>query len=72
MLGQKIEFKYNAWGSKHAYKNGRVYVADPALGNISFDEERFKEVWENNTLFLINVAPQHRQSTILAIVIPLK
>ncbi|MEN8357419.1 C39 family peptidase [Acinetobacter towneri] len=54
-------------GFKHfvvykAYKNGRVYVADPALGNISFDEERFKEVWENNTLFLINVAPQHRQS----------
>ena len=54
-------------GFKHfvvykAYKNGRVYVADPALGNISFDEERFKEVWENNTLFLINVAPQNRQS----------
>ena len=54
-------------GFKHfvvykAYKNGRVYVADPALGNISFDEERFKEVWENNTLFLINVAPQHRQN----------
>ncbi len=51
-------------GFKHfvvykAYKNGRVYVADPALGNISFDEERFKEVWENNTLFLINVAPQN-------------
>ena len=58
-------------GFKHfvvykAYKNGRVYVADPALGNISFDEERFKEVWENNTLFLINVAPQHRQ-TMLAL-----
>ncbi|MFV5463070.1 MULTISPECIES: C39 family peptidase [Acinetobacter] len=54
-------------GFKHfvvykAYKNGRVYVADPALGNISFDEERFKDVWENNTLFLINVAPQHRQN----------
>ncbi|MFV5392084.1 C39 family peptidase [Acinetobacter towneri] len=58
-------------GFKHfvvykAYKNGRVYVADPALGNISFDEERFKDVWENNTLFLINVAPQHRQ-TMLAL-----
>lgn len=58
-------------GFKHfvvykAYKNGRVYVADPALGNISFDEERFKEVWENNTLFLINVAPQHHQ-TMLAL-----
>lgn len=58
-------------GFKHfvvykAYQNGRVYVADPALGNISFDEERFKEVWENNTLFLINVAPQNRQ-TMLAL-----
>ncbi|WOE29403.1 putative pilus system C39 family peptidase FilB [Acinetobacter towneri] len=58
-------------GFKHfvvykAYKNGRVYVADPALGNISFDEERFKGVWENNTLFLINVAPQNRQ-TMLAL-----
>ena len=54
-------------GFKHfvvfkGYKNGRVYVADPALGNISFDETRFKEVWENNTLFLINVAPEQRKN----------
>ena len=54
-------------GFKHfvvykAYKNGRVYVADPALGNISFDEERFKEVWENNTLFLISVPPEQRKN----------
>lgn len=54
-------------GFKHfvvfkAYKDGRVYVADPALGNISFDEVRFKEIWENNTLFLINVAPEQRKN----------
>ena len=54
-------------GFKHfvvykAYKNGRVYVADPALGNISFDEQRFKEVWENNTLYLINVPEQYRKN----------
>lgn len=54
-------------GFKHfvvykAYKNGRVYVADPALGNISFDEQHFKEIWENNTLFLINVAPEQRKN----------
>lgn len=54
-------------GFKHfvvykAYKNGRVYVADPALGNISFDQERFKEIWENNTLFLINVPEAQRQN----------
>jgi predicted double-glycine peptidase len=54
-------------GFKHfvvykAYKDGRVYVADPALGNISFDEQRFKQVWENNTLYLINVPEQYRKN----------
>lgn len=54
-------------GFKHfvvykGYKNGRVYVADPALGNISFDETRFKQIWENNTLFLINVPEQYRKN----------
>lgn len=53
-------------GFKHfvvykGYKDGRVYVADPALGNISFDEVRFKEIWENNTLFLIQVPEAQRQ-----------
>ena len=54
-------------GFKHfvvykAYKDGRVYIADPALGNISFDEQRFKQVWENNTLYLINVPEQYRKN----------
>ncbi|RSN78266.1 MULTISPECIES: putative pilus system C39 family peptidase FilB [Acinetobacter] len=54
-------------GFKHfvvykAYKDGRVYVADPALGNISFDETRFKEVWDNNTLFLVDVPEQYRKN----------
>jgi len=54
-------------GFKHfvinkGYKDGRVYIADPALGNISFDQERFKQIWENNTLFLINIAPEKRQN----------
>ncbi len=58
-------------GFKHfvvfkAYKNGRVYVADPALGNISFDQERFKQIWENNTLFIINV-PKDQQKSLLAL-----
>ncbi len=58
-------------GFKHfvvykGYKDGRVYVADPALGNISFDEVRFKEVWENNTLFLIQV-PEAQRKTLLAL-----
>lgn len=58
-------------GFKHfvvykAYKDGRVYVADPALGNISFEQERFKEIWENNTLFLIDV-PKEQQKNLLAL-----
>lgn len=35
------------------YREGRVFVADPALGNISFPEERFKSIWENNVMFLV-------------------
>lgn len=35
------------------YQDGRVFVADPALGNISFPEERFKSIWENNVLFIV-------------------
>ena len=61
----------NYAGFKHfvvykAYKDGRVYVADPALGNISFDQERFKQIWENNTLFLVNV-PTEQQQNLLAL-----
>ena len=58
-------------GFKHfvvfkAFKDGRVYVADPALGNISFDQERFKEIWENNTMFIVNV-PAEQQKGLLAL-----
>lgn len=35
------------------YKDGRVFVADPALGNISFPEERFKEIWDNPVMFIV-------------------
>lgn len=45
------------------YRDGRVFVADPALGNISFPEERFKAIWENNVMFLIfpgHVTPTNR------------
>lgn len=54
-------------GFKHfvvykAYKDGRVYVADPSLGNISFDESRFKEIWDNNTLFIVDVPEPYRKN----------
>ena len=35
------------------YQDGRFFVADPALGNISFPEHRFAEIWENNVLFIV-------------------
>ncbi|MCG9482381.1 C39 family peptidase [Acinetobacter sp. P1(2023)] len=65
-LGQPAIVPISYAGFKHfvvykAYKDGRVYVADPALGNISFDENRFKEVWDNNTLFVISVPEQQRK-----------
>lgn len=45
-------------GFKHfvvykAHQNGRVFVADPALGNLSFSDKHFKEVWDNGTLFIV-------------------
>jgi predicted double-glycine peptidase len=45
-------------GFKHfivirAVKNGHVYIADPALGNISFTMSRFLEVWDRNVLFIV-------------------
>lgn len=35
------------------YKEGRVFVADPALGNISFPEARFEQIWDNNVMFIV-------------------
>lgn len=35
------------------YQDGHVYVADPALGNISFTLEKFQEVWTDNVLFIV-------------------
>lgn len=35
------------------YEDGHVYVADPALGNISFTGEKFREVWTDNVLFIV-------------------
>ncbi|MDS7956601.1 MULTISPECIES: C39 family peptidase [unclassified Acinetobacter] len=70
-LGQPAIVPISYAGFKHfvvykAYKDGRVYVADPALGNISFDENRFKEVWDNNTLFIVSV-PESQRKDLLAL-----
>ncbi|QRQ14569.1 C39 family peptidase [Acinetobacter pittii] len=70
-LGQPAIVPISYAGFKHfvvykAYKDGRVYVADPALGNISFDENRFNEVWDNNTLFVVSV-PESQRKDLLAL-----
>lgn len=33
--------------------DGRVFVADPALGNLSFTLSRFEEIWDRNVIFVI-------------------
>ncbi|WP_272961852.1 C39 family peptidase [Alcanivorax jadensis] len=35
------------------YKDGHIFVADPALGNISFTESKFLEIWDQNVLFIV-------------------
>jgi len=34
-------------------KDGRVFMADPSKGNISFTIDRFEEAWDQNVLFVI-------------------
>lgn len=34
-------------------RDEHVFVADPALGNISFTRTRFEEIWDQNVLFVI-------------------
>lgn len=59
-------------GFKHfvvykGYHDGRIYVADPALGNISFNADRFAEVWDNNTLFMIELADYQKPNNVLTL-----
>lgn len=45
-------------GFKHfvvlrAIRDGRVYLADPAVGNLSFTLAQFEEKWRDNVLFIV-------------------
>lgn len=44
--------------------NDHVFVADPALGNISFTRSRFEEVWDQNVLFVIFPGGQEPQNAL--------
>lgn len=59
-------------GFKHfvvykGHKDGRIYVADPALGNISFDITRFEAIWDNNTLFVVDLAEYQKTENMLTL-----
>lgn len=59
-------------GFKHfvvykGHREGRVFVADPALGNISFTDAHFQEVWDNNTLFIITLSENQASNNMLAL-----
>jgi predicted double-glycine peptidase len=34
-------------------KDGRIFIADPSKGNISFTLARFEEIWDQNVLFVV-------------------
>ena len=34
-------------------RDGRVYLADPAVGNLSFTVAQFQEKWDDNVLFIV-------------------
>ena len=34
-------------------RDGRVYMADPAVGNLSFTLAQFEEKWDDNVLFIV-------------------
>jgi len=44
--------------------NDHVFVADPALGNISFTRSRFEEIWDQNVLFVIFPSGQEPQNAL--------
>ena len=35
------------------YQNGHFYVADPAMGNLSFTETLFEKIWDQNVVYII-------------------
>lgn len=44
--------------------NDHVFVADPALGNISFTRARFEDIWDQNVLFVIYPSGQEPKNAL--------
>lgn len=36
-----------------AVRDGRIFIADPSAGNLSFPIEQFKHIWNDNVLFIV-------------------
>lgn len=71
-LKQPVIVPISYAGFKHfvvlkGVKNGRVFVADPALGNISFMEDRFLDAWDDNTLFMLTPPKDNKAKNLLTI-----
>jgi len=53
------------------YQDGRFFVADPALGNISFTEAKFNEIWEQKdgkgNLFIVFPSDTYQAQSTLAL-----
>ncbi len=48
-------------------RDGKVFLADPALGHLVVDESEFAGMWDRNTLFLINAAKDTQPLNLLAL-----
>lgn len=48
-------------------RDGKVFLADPALGNLVVSEKEFSDMWDRNTLFLISPQPGKSPLNLLAL-----
>jgi len=77
-LGEAVDIQANAVCARMAVHTGgelhfvvvrdvyndHVFVADPALGNISFTRARFEEIWDQNVLFVIYPSGQEPRNAL--------
>jgi len=70
-LGMPCIVPVEIYGYKHfvvfrgAYE-GHVFVADPYLGNVSFDADYFEKIWYKNIVFLVTNAGDEIDNLILS------
>lgn len=45
-------------------RGDKVFIADPAMGHIVFSLDKFAELWDRNTLFLLSPSKNQQQPTL--------